>query len=131
MKYHEFLNYNQAIFGQFRYIIVLCTYASLYSLIWFFLPLFFRCTGMISIPLYIPYTMFDWKFGTKICAFWLIIDYLLCTASVYNIVLISYDRYQSVSNAVSQNIHLSSLEDCILVNFASPSKLFFKYVLFS
>ncbi|XP_008516965.1 histamine H4 receptor isoform X1 [Equus przewalskii] len=57
--------------------------------------------GMISIPLYIPYKMFDWKFGTKICAFWLIIDYLLCTASVYNIVLISYDRYQSVSNAIS------------------------------
>ncbi|KAM4841289.1 histamine H4 receptor isoform 1-T1 [Thomomys bottae] len=57
--------------------------------------------GMISIPLFIPYTVFNWNFGTKICAFWLTIDYLLCTASVYNIVLISYDRYQSVSNAVS------------------------------
>ncbi|XP_004421048.1 PREDICTED: histamine H4 receptor [Ceratotherium simum simum] len=57
--------------------------------------------GVISIPLYIPHTMFDWNFGNKICALWLIIDYVLCTASVYNIVLISYDRYQSVSNAIS------------------------------
>nr|XP_048303882.1 histamine H4 receptor isoform X1 [Myodes glareolus] len=57
--------------------------------------------GAISIPLYIPHTVFSWDFGSEICTFWLIIDYLLCTASVYNIVLISYDRYQSVSNAVS------------------------------
>ncbi|XP_007528485.1 histamine H4 receptor [Erinaceus europaeus] len=57
--------------------------------------------GMISIPLYIPHSLFDWDFGSRICVFWLIVDYLLCTTSVYNIVLISYDRYQSVSNAVS------------------------------
>ncbi|XP_012497221.1 PREDICTED: histamine H4 receptor isoform X1 [Propithecus coquereli] len=57
--------------------------------------------GMISIPLYIPHKLLKWEFGSEICTFWLITDYLLCTASVYNIVLISYDRYQSVSNAVS------------------------------
>ncbi|XP_076992252.1 histamine H4 receptor [Tamandua tetradactyla] len=57
--------------------------------------------GAISIPLYIPYVLFEWEFGHQICVFWLIVDYLLCTASVYNIVLISYDRYLSVSNAVS------------------------------
>ncbi|ELV12964.1 Histamine H4 receptor [Tupaia chinensis] len=54
---------------------------------------------VISIPLYIPQVLFDWKLKNEICAFWLITDYLLCTASVYNIVLISYDRYQSVLNA--------------------------------
>ncbi|KAG3294057.1 histamine receptor H4 [Ictidomys tridecemlineatus] len=57
--------------------------------------------GVISIPLYIPHTLDGWNFGNELCVFWLIIDHLLCTASVYNIVLISYDRYQSVSNAVS------------------------------
>ncbi|XP_011358712.1 histamine H4 receptor isoform X1 [Pteropus vampyrus] len=57
--------------------------------------------GVISIPLYIPHTLFSWHFENKLCAFWLVTDYLLCTASVYNIVLISYDRYQSVSNAVT------------------------------
>lgn len=56
---------------------------------------------MISIPLYIPHMLFEWDFGKGICVFWLTTDYLLCTASVYNIVLISYDRYLSVSNAVS------------------------------
>uniref|UniRef100_A0A8C5KSU0 Histamine receptor H4 n=1 Tax=Jaculus jaculus TaxID=51337 RepID=A0A8C5KSU0_JACJA len=57
--------------------------------------------GVISIPLYIPHSLFNWSFGSEICAFWLITDYLLCTASVYNVVLITYDRYQSVSNAMS------------------------------
>ncbi|KAM9632298.1 histamine H4 receptor isoform 2-T2 [Trichechus inunguis] len=57
--------------------------------------------GVISIPLYIPYTLYNWDLGDKLCTFWLIIDYLLCTASVYNIVLISYDRYQLVLNAVN------------------------------
>lgn len=122
------LNYNQAIFGQFRYIIGLCTYSALYSFIgafFFFFFTLFPYTGAISIPLYIPYRMFDWNFGNKTCVFWLIIDYLLCTTSVYNIVLISYDRYQSVSNAVSKNTNFSSLEDYILVNFGFSSKNFF------
>ncbi|XP_039074119.1 histamine H4 receptor [Hyaena hyaena] len=57
--------------------------------------------GVISIPLYIPHTLYGWNAESKLCVFWLTVDYLLCTTSVYNIVLISYDRYQSVSNAVS------------------------------
>ncbi|KAM5304860.1 histamine H4 receptor [Glossophaga mutica] len=57
--------------------------------------------GVISIPLYIPQKLFNGNLGKQTCAFWLVVDYLLCTASVYNIVLISYDRYQSVSNAFS------------------------------
>ncbi|XP_036990003.2 histamine H4 receptor [Artibeus jamaicensis] len=57
--------------------------------------------GVISIPLYIPQKLFDENLENQTCAFWLVVDYLLCTASVYNIVLISYDRYQSVSNAFS------------------------------
>ncbi|KAM6217521.1 histamine H4 receptor [Rhynchocyon petersi] len=57
--------------------------------------------GAFSIPLYISHMMSEWNLESALCTFWLIIDYLLCTASAYNIVLISYDRYQSVSNAVS------------------------------
>ncbi|XP_036679984.1 histamine H4 receptor [Balaenoptera musculus] len=51
--------------------------------------------GVISIPLYILHRLFDWKFEDNICSFCFTIDYLLCTTSVYNIVLISFDRYQS------------------------------------
>ncbi|XP_032149049.1 histamine H4 receptor isoform X1 [Sapajus apella] len=72
--------------------------------------------GVISIPLYIPHTVFEWDFGKEICVFWLTTDYLLCTASVYNIVLISYDRYLSVSNAVSYRTqHTGILKIVILM----------------
>ncbi|XP_074132995.1 histamine H4 receptor [Sminthopsis crassicaudata] len=66
--------------------------------------------GAICIPLYIPYEMQSkWIFGRELCLFWLVIDYLLCTASVYNIVLISYDRYQLVCNAISYRIKQTSI----------------------
>ncbi|KAM5221988.1 histamine H4 receptor [Ctenodactylus gundi] len=65
--------------------------------------------GAISIPLYSFYTWPGQTFGKDVCVFWLVTDYLLCTASVYNIVLISYDRYQSVSNAVSYRAQHSGI----------------------
>lgn len=86
---------------------------------------------MISIPLFIPHKLFNWEFENNVCVFWLTTDYLLCTASVYNIVLISFDRYQSVSNAVSQNINLSCLEDYIFVNFINFGSLSKKFCLFN
>ncbi|MXQ96403.1 hypothetical protein E5288_WYG002922 [Bos mutus] len=72
--------------------------------------------GMISIPLFIPHKLFNWEFENNICVFWLTTDYLLCTASVYNIVLISFDRYQSVSNAVSYRArHTGTLKTVTLM----------------
>ncbi|XP_030827769.1 histamine H3 receptor-like [Camarhynchus parvulus] len=58
--------------------------------------------GVFCIPLYIPYSLTGkWHLGRGICKLWLVMDYLLCTASVFNIVLISYDRFLSVTKAVS------------------------------
>uniref|UniRef100_A0A8D2J1R3 Muscarinic acetylcholine receptor n=1 Tax=Varanus komodoensis TaxID=61221 RepID=A0A8D2J1R3_VARKO len=58
--------------------------------------------GAFCIPLYIPYVLIGrWTFGRGFCKFWLVVDYLLCTTSVFNIVLISYDRFLSVTRAVS------------------------------
>lgn len=34
------------------------------------------------------------------CKLWLVVDYLVCTASVFNIVLISFDRFLCVTRAV-------------------------------
>nr|XP_020824387.1 histamine H4 receptor [Phascolarctos cinereus] len=66
--------------------------------------------GAICIPLYIPYEWEkEWSFGSELCIFWLVIDYLLCTASVYNIVLISYDRYQLVCHAISYRSKQTSI----------------------
>ncbi|KAM9307722.1 histamine H4 receptor [Gastrophryne carolinensis] len=61
-----------------------------------------RKYGAISIPLYSPYKFTkQWTLGKTVCKLWLISDYAMSTASVYNIVLISFDRYLSVTKAVS------------------------------
>ncbi|XP_051739046.1 histamine H3 receptor isoform X2 [Ctenopharyngodon idella] len=58
--------------------------------------------GAFCIPVYMPYILTGkWMLGKGLCKLWLVVDYLLCTASVFNIVLISYDRYLSVTKAVS------------------------------
>lgn len=49
-----------------------------------------------------PYVLTGrWTFGRHLCKLWLVFDYLLCTSSVFNIVLISYDRFLSVTRAVA------------------------------
>ncbi|KAJ3595660.1 hypothetical protein NHX12_004963 [Muraenolepis orangiensis] len=58
--------------------------------------------GAFCIPLYMPYVLTGrWPLGRALCKLWLVMDYLLCSASVFNIVLISYDRFLSVTRAVS------------------------------
>uniref|UniRef100_A0A8C7EFV3 Histamine H3 receptor n=1 Tax=Nothoprocta perdicaria TaxID=30464 RepID=A0A8C7EFV3_NOTPE len=57
--------------------------------------------GGFCIPLYIPYVLTgEWRLGRGLCKLWLVVDYLVCTASVFNIVLISFDRFVSVTRAV-------------------------------
>lgn len=58
--------------------------------------------GGFCIPVYIPYVLTgEWRLGRGLCKLWLVVDYMLCTASVFNIVLISFDRFLSVTRAVS------------------------------
>lgn len=66
-------------------------------------------TGAFCIPVYLPYILTGkWMLGRGLCKLWLVMDYLLCTASVFNIVLISYDRFLSVTRAVSHlTLHIS------------------------
>lgn len=59
-------------------------------------------TGVLCMPLYIPYSLTrKWHLGRGICKLWLVMDYFLCTASVSNIVLISYDCFLPVTKAVN------------------------------
>ncbi|XP_030408795.1 histamine H4 receptor [Gopherus evgoodei] len=61
--------------------------------------------GAFCIPLYIPYFLTGkWMFGRLLCKLWLVVDYLMCTASAFSIVLISYDRFLSVTKAVTYRI---------------------------
>uniref|UniRef100_A0A8C5QYE0 Histamine H3 receptor n=1 Tax=Leptobrachium leishanense TaxID=445787 RepID=A0A8C5QYE0_9ANUR len=71
--------------------------------------------GGFCIPLYIPYVLTgQWMFGKGLCKLWLVMDYLLCTASVFNIVLISYDRFISVTKAVSYRAQKGMTRNAVL-----------------
>ncbi|XP_031760449.1 histamine H3 receptor-like [Xenopus tropicalis] len=57
--------------------------------------------GAFTSPMYLQYFLTGkWMFGRFLCKLWLTVDYTVCTASVFNIVLISYDRFLSVTKAV-------------------------------
>lgn len=72
--------------------------------------------GAFCIPVYIPYNLTGrWMLGKGLCKVWLVMDYLLCSASVFNIVLISYDRFLSVTRAVS-----TACEDAHYYTLARP-----------
>uniref|UniRef100_A0AC34QMI0 G-protein coupled receptors family 1 profile domain-containing protein n=1 Tax=Panagrolaimus sp. JU765 TaxID=591449 RepID=A0AC34QMI0_9BILA len=58
--------------------------------------------GVISIPLMTYYTATGyWGIGYTMCQFWLCIDYLMSNASVLNLLLISFDRYFSVTRPLT------------------------------
>ncbi|TKS79789.1 Histamine H3 receptor [Collichthys lucidus] len=55
-----------------------------------------------------------WTLGRRLCKLWLVMDYLLCSASVFNIVLISYDRFLSVTRAVSYRARQTMTHQAII-----------------
>lgn len=55
--------------------------------------------GLFSMPLFTTYTLMEgWTLGPVVCDLWLALDYLCSNASVLNLLMISFDRYFSVSN---------------------------------
>ncbi|XP_036391519.1 histamine H3 receptor-like [Megalops cyprinoides] len=71
--------------------------------------------GGFCIPVYIPYVLTgEWRLGRGLCKLWLVVDYMLCTASVFNIVLISFDRFQSVTKAVSDRCQKGVTREALL-----------------
>uniref|UniRef100_A0A915BSK2 G-protein coupled receptors family 1 profile domain-containing protein n=1 Tax=Parascaris univalens TaxID=6257 RepID=A0A915BSK2_PARUN len=59
--------------------------------------------GIISIPLMTYYLAVDtsWGIGYTMCQFWLCLDYFMSNASVLNLLLISFDRYFSVTRPLT------------------------------
>uniref|UniRef100_A0A087YF69 G-protein coupled receptors family 1 profile domain-containing protein n=1 Tax=Poecilia formosa TaxID=48698 RepID=A0A087YF69_POEFO len=71
--------------------------------------------GAFCIPVYIPYNLTGrWMLGKGLCKVWLVMDYLLCSASVFNIVLISYDRFLSVTRAVKYRAQRNITRQAVL-----------------
>lgn len=53
--------------------------------------------GTTVMPLNLAYLLEDeWKLGRAVCQFWLIMDYVASTASIYNLFILCVDRYRSV-----------------------------------
>ncbi|KFP73575.1 Histamine H3 receptor, partial [Apaloderma vittatum] len=90
--------------------------------------------GAFCIPLYVPYVLTGrWIFGRSLCKLWLVVDYLLCTSSVFNIVLISYDRFLSVTRAVAYraqqgNIKRAVLKMVMVWFFSAPAIISWEHV---
>ncbi|XP_068227634.1 histamine H1 receptor-like [Palaemon carinicauda] len=54
--------------------------------------------GVIVMPISAAYAMMgDWKLGLPVCQFWLAADYTASTASIFNLVILSLDRYWSIT----------------------------------
>ncbi|XP_075070505.1 histamine H3 receptor-like [Mixophyes fleayi] len=94
--------------------------------------------GAFCIPVSASYVLTGkWMLGNFLCKVWLIADNLMCTASVFNIVLISYDRFLSITLAVmyrsQQNNHSQTAVKMIAVwvlSFLlySPAIIFWEYL---
>ncbi|XP_029443026.1 histamine H3 receptor-like [Rhinatrema bivittatum] len=58
--------------------------------------------GSFTLPICITYVLKGkWILGRGLCKLWLAINYPTCLTSVFSIVLISHDRFLSVTNAVA------------------------------
>uniref|UniRef100_A0A0N4Z631 G_PROTEIN_RECEP_F1_2 domain-containing protein n=1 Tax=Parastrongyloides trichosuri TaxID=131310 RepID=A0A0N4Z631_PARTI len=58
--------------------------------------------GLISIPLMTYYIANKfWGIGYTMCQVWLCVDYSMCNASVLNLLVISFDRYFSVTKPLT------------------------------
>ncbi|KAJ8046892.1 Histamine H1 receptor [Holothuria leucospilota] len=56
--------------------------------------------GIYVMPMSIIYFVgdFKWKYGLVLCQMWLSVDYVSCTSSIFNLFILSLDRYWSVRN---------------------------------
>ncbi|XP_030044314.1 histamine H4 receptor [Microcaecilia unicolor] len=95
--------------------------------------------GIFSLPLYLKNYIFNrrWVLGKSMCKMWLVIDYLATLSSMYNIVLISYDRFLSVTNPVAYRVQQKCIRSTV-VKMATvwilafllygPAVIFWEYV---
>lgn len=72
--------------------------------------------GLISMPLFSIYLILgNWPLGPFICDAWLALDYLNSNASVLNLLIISFDRYFSVTRPLTYRVRRTTRRACLMI----------------
>ena len=74
--------------------------------------------GVFSMPLYTVYLLMKWPLGPLVCDTWLSLDYTMSNASVANLLLISFDRYFSVTRPLTYRAKRTPRRAAIMISCA-------------
>lgn len=75
--------------------------------------------GLVSMPLFAIQTIAGyWPFGSFVCDTWLALDYLASNASVLNLLIISFDRYFSVTRPLTYRAKRTNKKAAFMIALA-------------
>jgi len=75
--------------------------------------------GIVVMPISAVYIFtVDWPFGLAVCQFWLAVDYTASTASILNLLVLSIDRYRSVTDPLRYMRRRTSRHAAVLISAA-------------
>ncbi|XP_062320268.1 muscarinic acetylcholine receptor M3 [Osmerus eperlanus] len=75
--------------------------------------------GVVSMNLYTAYiVMGTWAMGNWACDLWLAIDYVASNASVMNLLVISFDRYFSITRPLTYRAKRTTRRACLMIGLA-------------
>jgi len=80
--------------------------------------------GAIVMPISSAYAITgDWKFGYMACQFWLSVDYTASSASIFNLFILSLDRYWSITSPLKYLRQRTKKRALIMIALAWTSAL--------
>lgn len=75
--------------------------------------------GATVMPLNLAYLLEDeWKLGRAVCQFWLIMDYVASTASIFSLFILCWDRYRSVRQPLKYMKYRTQRKASVMISAA-------------